>query len=75
MLFTIKSGLLLPYLIKLCYLLLPLSHNIVRIGFRESQATQTLTKFIDKMIHIYNTWYIPYDNIFHDTYNGNDLVF
>lgn len=53
----------------------PLSHNIARIGFLKSQISQTLTKFIEKVIYIYNTKYIPYENIFQDESNVIDLVF
>jgi hypothetical protein len=43
----------------LCYALSS-CHNILRIGFRESQTLLTLTNFTEKTINIYNTEYVPY---------------
>jgi hypothetical protein len=43
--------------------------NIV-ISFSKSQTMQFLTKFIKKIIFIYNTKYIPYKNIHHDESNS-----
>jgi hypothetical protein len=35
----------------------------------------TLTKFIEKNVYIYNTKYLPYENIYYDKSNGIDLIF
>ena len=63
---------------KLCYTakkVLPPSNNIVRTGCLKSQRSHTLTKFIEKIIYIYNTNNIPYENIVPDESNDTHLVF
>jgi hypothetical protein len=57
------------------YYALPPCHNIVRIGFRKSQTSLTLTKFIEKIIYIYNTECIPYLNMLDDESDSIDLRF
>ena len=55
--------------------LLPPFHNVVPIDFCESQTLPTLTKYIDKIIYIYNTKHVYSKNITHDVSNDVHLIF
>jgi hypothetical protein len=56
-------------------IIIPPCHNIVCIGFHESQTPLTLMKFIKKITDFYNIKCIPYKNIVNDESNGIDLIF
>ena len=43
--------------------------------FSKSYISQTLTKFIEKIMPFYNTKHIKCENIFNDLSNDMDLVF
>jgi hypothetical protein len=55
--------------------LLSLFHNVVHIDFLKSQTLQTLTKFVEKTIYIYNTKYIQYKSTSCDVSNDIYLAF
>jgi hypothetical protein len=48
--------------------------NVVHIRFSKSQMISTLTKFFEKIIYIYHTKCIPYENIHREESNGIELV-
>ena len=56
-------------------LLLPPFHNVVPIDFYKSQTLPTLTKCIEKIVYIYNTKHVYFENITHDVSNEMHLVF
>lgn len=42
--------------------------------FRKTQASQALTKFIERIIYIYNTKYIPHETKIYGESNAINLV-
>lgn len=53
----------------------PSFHNIVHIDFLKSQILETLTKFIERTIYIYNNKYIQCENRSYDVCSDMYLVF